>query len=440
MEIFISNVSYSTNKHQLTAALASILHSSEYSPDPAMPLINFDVRLFPNKRTKSGHSGSGSLTLSTEALGVKFLHNYGSPQARFTLFLGNRTLKFAKSQQRPQKAIVETIKRLPYNPPEILQERERRARELQSNTISIRTIQFGWECRDSVFSVEWEKQVDTCGLFFKDDPRELRIKYFTPDTTRVIAMRFSQINFTATSLSIHGEPTIFIVLATPPSFEREATPERIQQILLTQRIRPNGSVYDFEPRQRMAAFDDDSEAVTPYASLAIRLVCKADNDVRMFRRLGKTAQLPDPHDFGYRVEYRELFSAFKLAALEEWLRLLDFQVAFQVEALVRSLAVDLQELLELQRDINRLARTQGSAYTSAFLRNFRTQVQLLFWDYNESEQSKESVKQCFERCLHEFKLPSKSSTRATPGEAAFDCLHVTQTPTTMLLEGPFPER
>lgn len=408
--------------------------------------MNFDVRLFPNKRTNFGHSGSGALTLSKEALGLKFLENYGSlqglPRPRLTLNVGNRTLKFAKSRRNPQSAVVETLRHLPYNPPEIQQQREKRAQELQSNIISIHTIQFGWECRDSVFSVEWEKKdfVDACGLSFKDDPREIRIKFFAPDTTRIIAMRFSQINFTATSLSAHREPTIFISLQSPPSFEREATPERIQQILSSRTIRPNGSVYDFEPRQRMSAFDDDSAAVTPYASLAIRLVCKSSNDIKMFRRLGKTAQLPEPQDFGYTVEYRDLFSAFKLAALEEWLPSLDFQVAFQVEALIRSLVVDLQELLHLQHDINRLVREQGNSYTSAFLRHFRSQVQMLYWEYNDSEESKESVQQCFKRCLQEFKLPSRSSRSGTPGEAIFECLHVTQTPSTIILEGPFPER
>ena len=405
-------------------------------------MINFDVRLFPNKRTNSGHGGSAALTLATEALGLKFLSEYGLPRPRCSLLLGNRTLKFDKGRRAAQKGVVETIKRLPYNHPHILQEREQRAQELHQNSISVRVIQFGWEGRDSVFSVEWEKKdfVDACGIFFKDDPRELRIKYFAPDTTRIIAMRFSQINWTATSISIRGEPTIYISLAIPPSFESEATPERMRQIQLSRPIRPNGSVYDFEPRQRMSAFDEDSASAMPYASLAIRLICKTEADVRMFKRLGKTAKLPEPQDFGYAIEYRGIFSTFKTAALEEWLRLLDFQVAFQVEALIRSFVVDLEELLGLQRDINTLVRGKGSAFTAAFLRHFRTQVRLLCWDYNESLESSESVEQCFKRCLQDFKLPSRPSVLTRPGEGTFDCLHVIQTPSTIYLEGPFPER
>lgn len=424
-------------KLQLTTALAGVLHNSEYSPATSS-LMNFDVRLFPNKRRGHGHSGTGALTLTTEALGLKFLYDYGQPEARSTISLGNRVIKFSKSKRNARSDVVETIRHMPYRHPEVLEERERRARELQANSISVRTVQFGWECRDSVFSVEWEKKdyVDACAVTFSDDPRELRIKYFAPNETRIIAIRFAQISWTATSISVRGRPTIFLSLTKPPSFESEATPERMGQIQAS--LRPNGSVYDIEPRHRLVAFDDECAQVAPYTSLAIRLICKSETDVIQFRRLGKVAQLPEPQDFDYSVEYRGLFSDFKLAALQEWLRVLNFEVAFQVESITRALILDVSEMLELQVDINRLARIQGAEYTAAFLRHFSARARILSWDYNDSNESKETVPDCFKRCLAEFKFSDKTA-RAS-GDPVFDCLHVVQTPTTMYLEGPFPER
>jgi hypothetical protein len=207
----------------------------------------------------------------------------------------------------------------------------------------------------------------------------------------------------------------------------------------TQMIRSDGSVYDIEPRRRLIAFDDEHAQVAPYTSLAIRLICSKDADVMVFRRLSRVAQLHEPLDFDYPVEYRELFSARNLDMLQVWLRDLDFEVAFQVESLTRALVVDVQEMLDLRADINDLVEEKGAHYASMLLRHFAAQARTLFWGYNESNESKETVPQCFQRSRAEFKLQAPSPTLTT-GEAVFDCLHAIQTPTTISLDGPFPER
>jgi RNA-dependent RNA polymerase len=422
-------------KNQVTIAIANILHSPEYS---SYSLVNFDVRLFPKHgRRGQGHSGMGALTLPTEELGRQFLRNYGGPMAPKILTIANRTIHFEKSKKEARSDVVESIRHLRYADPKELEDREKRAAELRKTSISVRTIQFGWECRDSVLSVEWEKKdyIDACGIFFQDDPRELRIKYFAPTETRIIAVRFSLINWTATSLSVQGQPTVFLSLYLPPSFESEMTPERMR----TQIIRPNGAVDDIEPRRRLNAFDDEHALVAPYTSLAIRLVCSKDADVMAFRRLSRVAQLHEPLDFDYPVEYRGLFSAPNLHMLQVWLRELDFEVAFQVESLTRALIVDVQEMLNLRADINNLVEERGAHHASMLLRHFAAQARTLIWGYNESKESKETVSQCFHRSQAEFKLQAPSPTLTT-GEAVFNCLHVVQTPTTIYLEGPFPER
>jgi RNA-dependent RNA polymerase len=424
-------------KNQVTVEIANILHGPEYSS----ALLNFDVRLFPKRgygRRGQGHSGNGALTLPTEHLGLHFLRNYGGPMAPKTLMIANRRIRFEKSKRVARLDVVETIRRLPYLDARALEEREKRAAELRATNISVRAIQFGWECRDSVFSVEWEKKdyIDACAIVFQDDPRELRIKYFAPTETRIIAVRFSLINWTATSLAVRGQPTVFLSLHLPPSFEGEITPERMHEI---QRFRSNGTVYDIEPRHRLSAFDDEHAQVAPYTSLAIRLICRTDADVMLFRRSSRLAQLHEPLDFDYPVEHRGLFSTRNLELLQVWLRELDFEVAFQVESLTRALTVDVQEMLDLRADVDHLVEEKGAHYTSALLRHFATQARQLFWGYNESNESKESLQQCFQRSQTEFKLQAPSPTMATR-EAVFDCLHVIQTPTTIRLEGPFPER
>lgn len=401
---------------------------------------NFDFRLFPNKRRGYGHSGCGALTLPSRELGLQLLRDYGSGARKF-VSVAQRVLQFTTSKKSARPDIVDTIQRLPYEDPEVLRERERRAEELRAHSVSVRTIQFGWECRDSVFSVEWEKKeyIDMCGIFFGNDPRELRIKYFAPLETRVIAIQFSQIAWCATSRSVRNKPTVFLSLHSPPSFESEMTPERAEYIKAAQGLHFKGTVYDIEPRRRLPAFDDDHERVAPYTSLAIRLVCRTEADVIHFRRLSRTAGLHEPQDFDYPVEYRELFSDQNLAMFRSWLRFLDFEVAFQVESMVHALILDVQEMLSLRQDIDLLVEERGSEYSSKLLRHFAGQARMLFLEYNESRESKEAIPDCFQRCSKEYKLQAPSPALRN-GDAVFDCLHVIQTPTTIYLDGPFPER
>jgi len=80
----------------------------------------------------------------------------------------------------------------------------------------------------------------------------------------------------------------------------------MDQIRRSQQVRFNGTVYDIEPRQRLSAFDDEYVRIAPYASLAIRLICRDGHDVLRFRRLCRDGQM-EPSDFDYPVEYRVFF-------------------------------------------------------------------------------------------------------------------------------------
>ena len=373
---------------------------------------------------------------------MQFLQSYGMPTPTNLIQLGSRCIRFEKSRRVARADVVDTIRHLPYEDPREREERQRRADILKKSTVSIRTIQFGWECRDSVLSVEWEKNnfIDACAIILNDDPRELRIKYFGPHETRVIAIRFSQIAWSATSLSVQDQSAITLSLHEPPSYESEVTPEREEYLLGSAGPRFKGTVYDLEPRGRLAAFEDDQARVAPYASLAIRLVCHTSSDVIEFRKMARLAGLTEPQDFDYPLEYRRIFSRANLYRLQSWLEMLDFEVAFQVEALTRSLVLDVQEMLSLRDCIDDLVLSEGPEYTSALLRSFSVQVRKLFWEYNESKELKETVEQCFQLTKQNFKLPSTRTSALPSGEVVFDCLHVTVTPTTIILDGPFPER
>jgi RNA-dependent RNA polymerase len=326
---------------------------------------------------------------------------------------------------------------MPYEDPQATEEKETRALQLQSEYVSVKLVQFGWECRDAVYSVEWERRFNSCSLMFDNDRSELRIKIFRPSDTLVVAIRLSYVNYSSACISASREPAIVLSLNRPPSYEVDMTDADADRI----RADPffKGNIYDVRPRKRLSSLDvADHDRFAPYTSLAIRLVCNREWDITLFRRQAKLAGFHDPLDFDYPVEYRGLFSSQIQDELQRWLLVLPWDVAFQVESLTRSLVVDMMEMLSLRADVTRLVEIRGEAHTAAMLRHFATSVKLLFQEAEDSQKPPETVLQCFHRSEKEYELLSKSAS-LKPSDS-LDCLHVLITPSTMQLEGPYPER
>ena len=434
MPYAVEGSSLALSIRQLTNHIAVILHSPRYTGDSpnALPM-NFEVRLFRDRRRVNNHSGCGSLTLPTEEVGQMFLNEYG----RTGLYVDSRMIRFELSRNPPRADVVETIRRLPYLDPRAVEEQNVRTAQLRSEFVSVKTLQFGWECRDQVFSIEWETTFpDPCRLFFEPERREIRIKNFTSNKTIIVVMRFSQIDWSSAHTSSSQQPVIYFSLLMPPVFESEV-PEahsfhdnnRFSDI----------NIYDQNPRQRLTALSPDHEPFAPYTSLAIRLVCRTRQDLTTFRRLCKTARFPAiPTDYGYPAEYRGLFSQGVQRALRASLLNLPWLVAFQVQSLIQSLAVDFTEMLELLPYIESVMISEGEQYTSKLLRHFSGLVKALFWT-EDLREATETVEQCFARSVLEYRKQSgaKSLTRS---ENVFDCLHAIITPTTIFLEGPYPDR
>jgi RNA dependent RNA polymerase. len=77
-------------------------------------------------------------------------------------------------------------------------------------------------------------------------------------------------------------------------------------------------------------------------------------------------------------------------------------------------------------------------YTSGLLRHFSGLVKVLF-STEDADEAKETVDQCFARSVQEYRKQSKAISQID-AENVFDCLHALITPTTILFDGPYPER
>lgn len=449
MDIFISHIGSGTTQDQLKIELAHVFHDYTYAslysgPSP----MNFSVVIF---RRTNGPTRNGILTVPTSVIGERFLQDFGQPLPRRTVPLGGLTIRFARGRRAPRPNVLEDIRRTPYVDPREEEDRRRLTSELQSQAIPLRTVQFGWECRDNVFSVEWEKIcTEPCKLVFYKERREFRIELTLPDRTFILVIRASQINWSSAGVDrtvVPHSSVIFLLLAHPPSFE--STPPR-PQIGTADSLAELFSTLDIfgrprqdDTRQRWSHFLDDEthSLVAPFTSLALRLVCEDTSGAHHFRRLCGYATM-QPDDYLYPVERRRLFSPDVQRAYANWVRLLPWPVAFQLEAMVRAWLLDMRETVALRPKLHELIREKGGAYTAGFLHHFATRLKTECWYTEDSRSAPISVDDVFDRCRRDYvPVTGRRARRRGPVDLdTFQCLHVTVTPTSHRLEGPYPER
>lgn len=406
------NVSWNTDTNQLIRELAKILHSDEY--EKLVPRMNFHVSLKRDKRN-GRHAGRGFLTVPTKEIGRKFLGDFGTPLKKFQVH--GRAIKFTQSRREECiPDILERITHLPYFDPQILKANEDRASRLQSGTIFLNSIQAGWDCRDNLFSIEWEAISPTGRMLtFNPDKNEIRIVLTISPYSYFICIRYGQINYISANRHA-SEPSIYFNLSEPPSFERNVANN-------------NG----LRTRLSHLPFDDHAR-VAPYTSIALRMVCSRVADIATFRNMCEDAQIQGKVDESEAWTCRrELFSAEVVDQYQSWLEELPWGVAFQVEAIVRNMSVDLREMLSLRPKISGTIKNQNFRYAWELLKHFGSR--LIVYDESEGD-----VCQWFDNAGKEFAKISRTPTLEPTDGSLFQAWHVTISPTSLFPEGPFLER
>ncbi|KAJ6604339.1 RNA-directed RNA polymerase 2 [Mycena vulgaris] len=415
IDVHMQGISFSTSKHQL----AKILHRPPYASFSTVSgPVNFHVYLFKDTRGGKAHSGSGSLTLLANVASY-FLREYGEqpggrpPQTSF--HIGGRRVRFSLGRGKPRSDVVERILRFPYVDPMVSEQKESRTQVLQTESIRLRTLQFGWECRDSVFSVEWEEDI-VGSLQINEERREIRIAVSRSNETLYVAIRFSRILHVQTHFDLStNAPIIFFSLRYPPNFESAPGPG---------------------PRQRLSSLPiSDHERVAPFTSLAIRLICSNRSDISQFRRLAKTAGIHNVYDSELHIEHRRLFSPEVLRRVRDEIKKLRWSVAFQVEALFRNLDLDATEILAIIPSVRSMVDSKGRSYATAFLRHFGAKAR--YWNIYDLEAS-ETIEQFFVQSQTEYSRSQAMAPSLEPSDASiFQSLHVIISPSSIFLEGPF---
>ncbi|KAI0757094.1 RdRP-domain-containing protein [Daedaleopsis nitida] len=467
-ETFIRNIPQSTSHAKLKLELSNILHMPPFRDDFTNPPFNFENR---------GKPRTGALTFPSPDLARSFLSMYGGRVPQRSVVIRTNRLQFEPSIHSARPEVLRRIQSSPFQDPRETYEREKRNSELDALSVNVSTIQFGWECRDSVYSVEWEKEC-TARLTFDGARREFCVKMDQSNNragangdsaepssilddnihslltinfdsilermqsvSRLIVIHASQVYWVSASVEDQPSkhPVVHFSLMHPPSFQSE----------------DNGLLNIFNdrdpPRQRWSSFTDDHAPTAPYISLSMRLVCASFDDLRNFKKFARDAHV-HVHDFDYPIERRQLFSPARCQEYSDWLNTLPWTVAFQIEALVRSWLLSFAEVLSLRTQIEDILRLGGRGYTVAFLREFYSHAKTLYWygalEVNDLEGQlppgrpaltySDPVVELFSQVRARFIYEAPPA--RDPSNSPFQCLRVVITPTTMILEGPFPER
>lgn len=466
MEIFIDNVAYSVKPDQLKSKIADIIHSEEYSHHSTSPL-NLDVFFFP---LKSFHiTQRGKLTFPTPEVGEQFLKDYGGDQPKKHITFGPRVL-FRQSDKAPRKDVLDRIRYVPYAkaPAECSTEPEP---ELELESISIQHVQFGWECRDDVFSPEWEYDCGapgiTGGLVYNEAEREFRLEIDDGEKLYAVGILAAQVHWASAGVDMHGTPTIYFNLEYPPKYEtdvsRQPFPlptdetdlsnlslkiEGLREITISDCINAINSIQPFllalanrrRGRWQHLPIDNSHAEVSAYTSRSIRLVCRTSSDLDSFRRICRIARLHLQTSL-FHVEHRHLFCPQIRDSYAEWCASLPFVVAFQVVSLTRELTLDLREMMSLRSCIDTLVDTKGANYVVGLLSQFATEAKK--WRYEDSTNNPsgriKTAEDLLLQCDKQF-CPPDSSRNYPVSSDLFQCRHLTVTPTTIRLSGPLPER
>lgn len=411
MEVFMHNLPLHIEEDEIKLFLAGILHGREFG----FVKTNFAVHLHRSKIR--ARSRTGTFTLADTTVAQNFLALYGSPSG---VSFSGRFIYFKPSTRTPREDIVETVSRMPWVNPAEEREQKRKDEYLATSTTSVSAVQFGWQCRDGVFSIEAEA-IGNAHLCFSPQRREMHvIMPYDASNHDIIAIRHTSIDSMSRHYStVDGKHVLFLELRMPPTFLRR-------------------SISDTQsPWTRMSTFPllDNPRAIS-FAALVFRLVFTSRADSEKFSNLAEVAEWRHIHTYEAMIERRSLFSANRLEVLEWNLRRFNWCVAFQLASLLHNMNLDTAELLELLPRVKELVRVKGQIYTAKLLREFRHQVSALWYSDDQSE----PVLSCFESVERDFAKQGDAVSLVPDDGSYYQSLHVTITPTAMFLEGPFPEQ
>ncbi|KAG8748541.1 hypothetical protein FRC10_003675 [Ceratobasidium sp. 414] len=445
---FLRDIAFTAREPDVHLVISNALHGGDFIQFGTEP-INFELRLHRNRRGGGlSHGGTGLLTLPEEGIGKEFLRRYGYGGAD-KLVVNSRQIQISPSKYDVRQDTVERLRLTSYRDPQSEAEKKLAARaEELSESIPLVKIEQGWTKRNSRFLSEYIIEPNDIAkdlsLHFEDEDRQMKLEVETGNglfsMNPVFQIRFRYSDIDQIIIDRHSEiNTILFRLRNPVSYESCKGDLQIQlDNVLNPGKRPT--------RTRLSSFELDEKhaEVAEYISrdILIRLARPAASD---FLRLSKIARLPEPQWRILSVVQSNMFSPDKILGLRQWITKHTWEVAFQLERIMRNMLLSPREFNAIRPTIDKLVTTSHTEYVIAVLLDFISRLQILDREVEEPDHDQKSVAQCLEDALKKASKPTLMTSRLrttrkreTNGE--FPCLHVVVTPTRISLEGPNSEQ
>ena len=413
MDCFMRNIPFAVNDLQLNRALRPTLHGPIFEPvfQGGAP-FDYRIQLFRGRRRGQSHSGSGILTVPTEAIGQRLVELGSIP------VLG-RPVYFARGNRPARPEHISMIQRA-YQDPEI-REREEQRRQNLATQIDLSSVQLCWAGFREL-SIEWESQGNWF-VSFDDNNRSVVLQL----GSWRIAMRNTIID----SIEEDGN-FCHLSLEVPPTLEvqpvTEASPLADAFALIFGDPSP-------QLRERRATLEEEQAAIMPFVNVVRFRFAHPDSGVDKFK---SKMQLIDRRVHAYRgpePSYRGLFTSESLGRLQEWCKRQEYQIAFRVHAILCKRLIAPATLLDLVPTLEQIIQDLECDEVINILKHFGQLI-------GEPEQGMANwnPREFLEDCINN-RATTVARRVVSREEAArlFECYHVTITPTSQLLSGPIPE-
>lgn len=403
---------------------------------------------------------SSFLTLPSADLVHRFLGKFGrmGPSATFIKVPGSKTaLSFERGTRIPPAGILEWLNRVPY--PEKGDRSQRVINDRKADNLSLLRLGFGVFCRDGVYSPEYVTNMKNCRFSFDYRHRTFRVSRTLEEkpgqtpSTHVLVVKSSSIRLIIASTE-DDEYSATLILAHPPAYEellsRPLHPEdehdEDSSDVATKQI-PRA----YTGRQRRPGWDFPHQKTASFTSRAIRFVFDTENLRNDFEDLLLAIGCSHAKHADMTTESRRFYSTSRRKEVHKWLAAVPSRaVAFQLACLYQNNLLVPQDLMFLKPAVEELFSRRGAYVTSDILHQYVEELTRLQQAWIErilkdtSHESERDLKfpQSPIEVLNELitRGISRVNWREDHPSAIMQCLHVFLTPTSMILEGPYPDQ
>ena len=415
MDCFMRNIPFTVDEIQLNRALQPTLHGPDFEPvfQGGAP-YDYRIQLFKGKRRGQSHDGCGIITVPTEAIGLRLIE-LGST------IVDGRPVFFTRSKKPALPGRVAMVQR-PYQDP-VVREREEQRRAELATQIDINWVQCCWAGFGEV-SIEWQSQ----GSWLVSFDHSNRAIVLQLGSWRVVIR-----NTTIDSIEADGD-FVHLSLDVPPTLE--VVPEADNDFLELNALR---EALDVEPlrllRDRQTMLEEGQETIIPFVNVLRFRFANSNSGVDEFRSKMRLIGRRVHAYRGTKPSCRGLFTSHTLGELEEWCEHQEYQIAFQVHAILSKRLIAPAMLLDLVPALGQIIQDLKPEEVADILTRFGQLI-----SEPEEGMDKWNPRKFLEFCIEN--RPTNVSRRVVSPEEAprlFECYYVTITPTSQLLGGPIPE-